>query len=131
MSAPVLLTSAIALDMLGNTAFQIRRGAVGSHVDGRWVSDTAVVDDAVGALHHARQFGDAAEVLQQHPEFDAVEEAVLVWSRTAMSAATSDASADVVLYAGKEYKVLHMWDRQEGGVYRVLAGRMRDRNHTV
>jgi hypothetical protein len=109
----MLEPAAIAIDMLAKPATRRRPGA-GGYVNGLWVPATPV-SLAIKAVVLAMPPQDVMNL----PEGIRTQAEWVIWSRTELSAGTDDATADEILYAGRTMRVIHLWDRIEGGFYKA------------
>lgn len=116
-----MLDVGIAIDFLGVSITRIRN-APGSYVDGKWIPGpptstavTAVVQPIIGGAINST-FGHQ---LMDLPEGVRTEAKLAAWSRSDF------ALDDTVVYKGQNYRVLFVWDRQDGGFYRALLGLLR------
>lgn len=116
----MLELSAIAIDMLAST-IAVRSRATGAYVEGRWqggapeTSDIAIAEQPVG--------GDE---LQQVPEGERTEEMRMVWTRSDLRTASADGElpADTLIFGGKTWKVITVFQRAEAGFTKAVVGRI-------
>jgi hypothetical protein len=113
----MLEPAAIAIDMLAKPATRLRPGA-GAYVNGLWVPATAT-NLAIRAVVLAMPPQDVMNL----PEGIRTQAEWVIWSRTELSAGIeagpSPRAADEILYAGRTMRVIHVWDRIEGGFYKA------------
>lgn len=123
--------AAIAIDMISGMeppGAILKRVAAGSYVNGRWVDGAA--DPAV-PLTNTTVLAISAKEREELPEALRHDDMRVVHTRTELRVHTDDTVGDIIEYKGRDYKVLKVKERFEGGFYRAVIGHNHVRTNTI
>ena len=122
--------AAVAIDTIAAmhpSGTVLRRPTVGAYVNGRWVAGPDEADlDFVSTVHAM-----TAKDLQDLPDGMRHDDMRVIHARTELRVHTDDAAGDVVVYNGRDYKILQVRERFEGSFYRAIMGHNHVRTNTI
>ena len=125
-----ITSAARAIDILESQfagQVRLRRRTGGQYVDGRWVEGAASEDVPIrGVIYHM-----PAEQQMNLPEALKRDDNRYYWTRRELRIQTRDEQEDQLIYQGKIFAVLKVWERFEGSYHKVMIGRNHVRTNTV
>jgi len=125
-----ITNAAIAIDILEDQfagQVRLRRRVGGQYVDGRWTEGIAPQDLPIrGVIYHM-----SSEEQMNLPENLKRDDNRYYWTRRELRIQTRDEQEDQLVYQGKVFDVLKVWERFEGSYHKVMIGRNHVRTNTI
>lgn len=122
--------AAIAIDTLAAmepAGAILKRTQPGAFVNGRWVDGAADAPLPIVATVHAMKDKERDNL----PEGLRHDDMRVLHTREPLRIHTDDAVADVIEYKGRDYTVLRVRERFEGGFYRAVIGHNHVRTNSI